>query len=79
MDLLTPGERQRIADQEKQTLLVLDEILSQVGSLPENLNNTGAARDIDFSQVTDSLRGHNIPSIKCKRLWESSKRRLRDF
>ena len=47
--------------------------------MPENLNEVCGTRDIDFSLVTDSLRGHQIPSIKCKRLWEAAKRRLRDF
>ena len=63
--------------------MVLDEMLTQTHSFPSKLQALGpsesATLEVDFGLIADNLKNHNVPNLKCKRLWEQSKRRLRDF
>jgi hypothetical protein len=56
---------------EKQTLLIMDQMLSHVKDF------TNKERYFDYKKISGNIKAFKIPHQECKRIWESFKSRLR--
>ena len=60
-------------EKEKQLLLVLDDMLSQIQ------NFTLENKIVDFVKIADNLSHHNLNPKQCIKYWDSLKKNLKDL
>lgn len=66
-----PLSRVKKSEMEKQTLLVMDQMISHVKDF------TTKERYFDYKKIASNIKAYSLTSTECKKLWEQFKARLR--